>query len=227
MVCAFSNRALDLGFEAGSKKIKNNRKKFLQALKINYKDLVCMRQVHRAKIMQIRVKDKGKGALGRIDAIANCDAMITREKNIPVAALTADCLPVFLYDKEKSAIAIVHAGWRGTYRNIAQKAVNLMRNKFKSKPKDVIVAFGPAIRSCCYEVGKEFKRYFPNKIIKRSDKFFLDLVDVNKKSLIELGVKINNIIDSKICTSCSNQDFFSYRKEGSSVGRMMSVAMLR
>lgn len=102
-----------------------------------------------------------------------------------------------------------------------------MREKFNTDPKDLYVGFGPVIRDCCYEVTEEFVDFFTFGLVKRDNRYYLDLVRINKRQLLSLGIREVNIFDPKICTSCNNKDFFSYRKEGSSCGRMLSVMMLR
>ncbi len=205
-----------------------NRKNFLEGLGIDYRDLVCTKQAHGSSVKYIREADKGKGALSYDNAIFDTDALITDKKNVPLSIFTADCLPVFLYDSKTPGIGLVHAGWRGSQENITVKAVKLMQEKFNTKLEDLYASFGPAIRDCCYEVGKEFAEYFSSEcLINRDGRYYLDLAGINKKQLLAGGVQDKNIFDSKICTSCRSEDFFSYRKEGSGCGRMMSVMMLR
>lgn len=194
LICAFSNRGLNLGL-----KNLDNRRKFLEKLEINYKDLVCLKQVHGDGIVLVRKKDKGK-------MISKKDALITGEKNLPIAVFTADCLPIFLYDIKGKVICLIHAGKRGTEKEITKKTVFEMIREYNTEPGDLWAGFGPAIRSCCYPI---------------------DLIRENFNQLIKLGVKRKNISDSKFCTSCGNDKFFSYRKEGNLCGRMMSVMMLK
>jgi hypothetical protein len=94
------------------------------------------------------------------------------------------------------------------------------------QPKDISVAFGPAIGVCCYEVSKDFQDYFPNEVVSREGKYYLDLKRVNKEQLREQGIEEKNIHDSDICTCC-NHDYFSYRREGKQTGRMISLMLLR
>ena len=205
----------------------NNRRYFLEGLGIDYRDLVCAKQVHDTKVSYVGPEDQGKGALYYDTAIDSTDALITDKKNIPLAIFTADCLSIFLYDPKVPAIGLVHAGWRNTKENITARTVQSMEGKFNTKPKDLYASFGPAIRGCCYEVGREFKQFFLPDLIERGRHYYLDLVKINKKQVLDSGVREINIFDSKICTSCQNEGFFSYRKEGNSCGRMMSVMMLR
>jgi hypothetical protein len=204
-----------------------NRKEFLASLGIDYRNLVCAKQVHSNKVAYVCEKDRGKGALSYGSAIADTDALITDRKNLPLAIFTADCLSIFLYDAKTAGIGLVHAGWRSTREKITTKTVKFMQKKFNTRPADLYVGFGPAIRDCCYEVGKEFQKYFTYGLKLQDARYYLDLVAINKKQLLDLGVPELNLYDSCTCTSCQNDALFSFRKEGDSCGRMMSVMMLK
>lgn len=224
-LAAFSAGRLDLGFHHNPH-LKKNRSTFLGKLKMPLKGLVCVRQVHGNRIYFATKEDKGSGALDYNSAIRGYDGIVSEEKHLPLAVLTADCLSIFLLDIKHRAAAIVHSGWRGTKDAVALSALSMLRDKFSSQPKDVLCGFGPGIRACCYEVGPEFKDYFSSELVKRKGKIFLDLASANLRQILEGGVPKKNITDSAICTSCQNKDFFSYRKEGLRAGRMMSVIML-
>ena len=183
-----------------------NRNYFLSNLDIGYRDLVCAKQVHGSCVRYAKEEDRGKGALSYDSSVTDTDALITDRKNLPLVIFTADCLSIFLYDPTTSAVGLVHAGWRSTRENIVTKTVQLMQQQFNSQTSNLYVGFGPAIRGCCYEV---------------------DLLGINKKQLLDLGVRETNIFDSNICTFCQNEDFFSYRKEGTACGRMIAVIMLK
>lgn len=205
----------------------DNRKSFLEGIGIDYSSLVCAKQVHASGIQYIDASHKGRGALDFDSSIDNTDAFITDQRNIPLAVFTADCLSVFLYDPQKPAIGLVHAGWRGTKEKIAVKTIKKMREEFKTKPEELKVFFGPLNRQCCYEVGEDFQDIFKDGLLYRNQGYYLDLIQVNRIGLLSAGVLEKNIRDCDICTSCSNSDFFSYRKEGKSCGRQMSVIMLK
>jgi copper oxidase (laccase) domain-containing protein len=186
LLIAFNNRNLDL-------------EEFLERVGIKRDELFYLDQVHGDGVIVVKKKDrKGK--------IPKKDALITAEKNLPIGVFTADCLPVFLYDIKRKVIALIHAGRKGTEKEITKKTILKMKKEFRTNPKDLKVVFGPAIRSCCYEI---------------------DLIGSNINQLIQVGVNKENIFDSGICTSCRNEEFFSYRKEGKFCGRMLSVMMLR
>lgn len=204
-----------------------HRAEFLNPLEIDYRKLVCAKQIHGNFIRYVQEYDRGSGALSYDTALVDTDAFITNKSNVPLAIFTADCLPIFLYDMYNHAIGLIHAGWRGSRNNIVTKAVTLMQEKFNTATLYLHAFFGPAIRDCCYEVGEEFNGFFEEGIKKRDDRYYLDLMGINKNELLVLGVKEENMVDSKICTSCRNDDYFSYRKERKDCGRMMSVMMLK
>lgn len=228
LVCAFSQRAcgnMSL-FYGDTKDSLNNRRDFLNNLGIDYRDLVCAQQIHGSNIKDIKEEDRGRGALSYTDAIASTDAFITDKKNLPLAIFTADCLSLFLFDPITPSVGLIHAGWRSTKEAITTQAIQLMKEKFSTPAEDLRVGFGPAIRNCCCQVGEEFNNFSPEDIVKRNGYYYLDLIQINKKQALELGVKDKNIIDCRICTSCQNKEFFSYRREGDICSRMMSVIML-
>ncbi len=204
-----------------------NRENFLSPLGINYRDLICAKQIHGKNVAYVTEASKASGALDYDSSVNNIDAFATDKKGLPIAILTADCLSVFIYDPSKPAIAIVHAGWRSTEVNICDETVKFMQQKFNSQPDRLLVGFGPSIRSCCFEVENNFKSNFTFGLIQRDNRVFMDIALINQRQLINSGVQEKNIFDPKICTFCDNQNYFSFRKKADQAGRMISVIMLR
>lgn len=153
-----------------------------------------------------------------------------------LAIKTADCLPVFIVDHVHSAIAAVHCGWRGTGLKLIQKVVQRMQAEFGSQPKDLQVGMGPSIEQKCYEVGEDVranflatnisaKEFFP--VSQKPGTFYLDLKSVNKKLLLEMGIRFDNIFSIDKCTFCE-ADLFSYRREQQEAGRLLNfIAILK
>ncbi len=204
-----------------------NRREFLGSLGIDPASLVCGRQTHSANIRLVTENEKGRGALDQAQALPDTDALITSCNLLPLAVFTADCLSVFLYSRSPAAIGIVHAGWKGTRQRIAALTVLAMAKKLDVPPSGIKAAFGPCIRDCCYQVGHEFKEYFDSGLRQKGRELYLDLAELNRSQLIDSGVSPGNIDDSGACTCCRNGEFFSFRREGESAGRMMSVIMLK
>jgi len=229
LTAAFSNRACgNMSFNYGNTLDSlANRRNFLEKRKIDYNNLVCGKQVHSARVKRVELAHKGLGVLSYETALEDTDAFITNEKNLPLAIFTADCLSVFLFDPQTRSIGLVHAGWKGTQDCIAQKTLDLMKKEFAVRPENVLAGFGPAMRSCCYEVEKDFSDKFPRNTLQRGKSFFLDLIAANREQLGFGGVQLVNMFDCMVCTSCQNAEYFSFRQENSLSGRMISVMMLR
>jgi polyphenol oxidase len=204
----------------------DNRKKFLTELGIPWRDLICAKQVHGDNIGIVGKSDLGRGALNYEQSFDSTDAFVTAEKNVPLGIFTADCLPVFIFDPIKKVIAMVHAGWRSSHKGITAKVVNIMHNYFGVQPADILLWVGPAIGRCCYQVGEEFRDYFPDSVVKKDNAYFLDLINVNFRQAIAQGVLPANLDAFSHCTFCHNQEYFSFRRQGQDSGRCMSVIML-
>jgi polyphenol oxidase len=194
------------------------KKSFLRALSIDLERMIFPQQVHADSVM---IVDDSSASY------QEADALVSASKNVPLAIVTADCLPVFLYCPDKEVIALVHAGWKGLRLGIISKTIDRMQTVFQAPPRDLQIAIGPAIHTCCYEVGSDVAREFPAEFMNiRTGRTYLDLSAVAIAEACALGVSRENIIDSQRCTACENEHFFSYRQEGNAAGRMASFIML-
>ncbi|OGS45871.1 MAG: hypothetical protein A2539_05345 [Elusimicrobia bacterium RIFOXYD2_FULL_34_15] len=173
-------------------KIQKNRKEFLKT-QFGIKNLICATQTHSDNIEIVTEKDLNR----KFYAV---DGFITNKQNIPIAVFTADCLPVFIYDKVKDIIGIVHAGRIGLEKQIIKKSIGILKEIFHSNSKDILVAIGPHIKKCCYDV---------------------DLDKAAKKQINGLGIK--NISIADVCTH--ENSFFSYRRDKTEK-RMLSLIMM-
>jgi hypothetical protein len=157
-----NDRVLNLGFTDwdARARVLENRKKFFHALGADKLRAVTLRQIHSDAVH--RVDSSNAGAKGEPQG----DALFTRDPGILLVVQTADCIPILLADTKRRAIAAIHAGWRGTLRRIAAKALGRMQMEFGTRPEDVVAALGPGIGRCCYEVGsdvaRDFDAQFPN-----------------------------------------------------------------
>ncbi|MFZ5800056.1 MAG: peptidoglycan editing factor PgeF [Candidatus Omnitrophota bacterium] len=225
-IAVFSDRYKDLGFSAGED-LRPNRREALKNSGIDFRRLVCAGQIHGKRILCVDRNYAGKGALSLKGRLEGVDGFITRQEELPLAVFTADCLSIFILDPKTRAVGLIHAGWRGTRAGIATKAVEMMRKRFCSRAEDLFIGFGPAIRKCCYEVGREFGKLFSYGLIKRNEEYLLDLIACNRLQLRKTGVKEKNIFDSRLCTGCEKKRFFSFRREKEKAGRMISAIMLK
>ena len=154
-----AKRVLNLGFTDGDRHahVDENRRRFVSALGRADTPLVTLRQIH-SDVAHIISKAPAQSPKG--------DAIATSVPGLLLAIQTADCIPILLVDPRHRAVAAVHAGWRGTLARVAAKMLGRMQMEFATRPAEVVVAIGPGISQCCYEVGpdvvKEFAAQFPN-----------------------------------------------------------------
>jgi len=177
------------------------------------------KQIHGDDILDV------KGAVSSAKVCPDADAYITHEKNLPIAIRTADCVPVFIFDPTHRVIGLAHAGWRGTYKAIAVKTVQKMQQQYATQPSELKILIGPSIRECCYQVGEEFRDYFPAHTKDRGGYLYADMVSSNRDQLIQGGALPDNIYDSGLCTCC-NKNYFSFRRDAKNAGRMVSLMMM-
>ncbi len=231
LICAFSKRIFnyDLRILSGrkekTKRIKA-RKKFFESLKIVPENSIFLEQPHKANVLKATANERGRGFLNPKNSVPGYDAALTNEPEVALCLLTADCLPMIFFEPRRKIIGIAHAGWRGSFAKIALRIVKQICQQFQSSPADINVYIGPGIRECCYEIGADFKRKFPSAIVQKKDNLYLDLAKANINQLIAAGVKRRNIFDAHLCTSCKNDEFFSYRC-GDEHKRMLTVVMLK
>jgi polyphenol oxidase len=142
-----------------------------------------------------------------------------------VGVKTADCLPILLVDARHRTVAAVHAGWRGSVSRIVQKAIEAMAARWGTRPEDLHAALGPAIGSCCYEVGPEVALQFAELFPERRDldqRTHIDLEEANRRQLVALSVNPVRIYSAGLCTFCDAGQFHSFRRDGDAAGRMIS-----
>ncbi len=153
------------------------------------------------------------------------DGVITKRQGILIGVQVADCVPILLYDKKKQVTGAVHAGWRGTSGGILKIALMTMMEKFCSSAPDILIAIGPSIKSCCYEVGHEVAAAVEKTSggtdysARKGEKYFIDLPSANKHQAFSLGIPPENIWLSGECTSCRPEKYSSYRFEKGAAGR--------
>ena len=222
-------RGYNLSLSSGDKQTAiTNRKDLFQRLSIPSHRAIFARQVHGSDIISVSQSDTDNHPGASDHIIGECDSLITDKKNILLCIQTADCLPIFLYDPVRQVIALAHAGWRGTEKQILTKTIQSLSGVYNSKPEDIIISFGPGIHSCCYEVSSSFQDIFSEpSLIRRGEGHFLDLIQENSLQAKSLGIQEGHILtESSVCTACNMDRYFSYRKEGDSSGRMISYLAL-
>lgn len=196
--------------------VDKNRQTVANIMEYKDEDLVYMNQIHGNNV---QIVDKNSPKI-----IENCDGIITKEKNLPLMVMVADCIPILFFDEIQGVIAAVHAGRNSTFLKIAQITANKMINELGCNVNNIKVIFGPSIQSCCYEVSDELlaivKTSFGEKYCIGKN---IDLQGINIMLLEEVGIRHINV--SNICTKCSNEPYFSFRKNPKT-GRFSGVISL-
>ena len=205
----YSSLNCGLGSNDSEKNILDNLSIVTKKIGINKNNLFLMNQTHSNKVVII---DESNKNIQRVDA----DALITKNKNIAISVLTADCVPILIYEKKNNIVACVHAGWRGAINGIVE---NTLKQIIKiNKNNDIYVAIGPCIGLKNYEVDKKFYNEFFRKD-KTNEKFFF--LTKNDKFLFDLRKYINfkvtkfdvNYVENiELDTYEEKEKFFSFRR---------------
>ncbi|MGM0472151.1 MAG: peptidoglycan editing factor PgeF [Bacillota bacterium] len=228
---------LNLGFDPADQRehVVENRRRICQILGIDHRKLVAQEQTHSDNIEIVTKDDCGRGALTKQTEIKNTDALITNQRQVPLMAFGADCVPLLMLDPQQEVIAVCHGGWRGTVKKIAQQTVQQMRDEFAVQPKNLLVGIGPSIGPCCYEVDEQVIKPLQQAFIdwqdlvtaKGAGKWQLNLWQANSQQLQELGVLKENIIISGACTACNPNYLYSYRAADDKTGRLATLIQLK
>ncbi|WP_241657852.1 peptidoglycan editing factor PgeF [Anaerobacillus alkaliphilus] len=207
-----------------------NREALAAELGIPLSNWVFADQVHGNNIKKVCKEDVGAGSLSLETAVKDTDGLYTREKNVLLASLYADCVPLYFYSTSANIVGLAHAGWKGTVGEIGPKMIRIWVEDEKIPLETIYVAIGPSISQRCYEVDDyvidrvrkivQNENLAPYKEIATS-KYLLDLKELNKQLLLNMGVNANHIFTSNYCTFNEKALFFSYRRE-QKTGRMMS-----
>lgn len=213
----------------GSKDSKKNILKNLnyvsKKMLVNKENLILMNQTHSARAIEIKKNNYKKKI--------NSDAIITKVKGLVLGVVTADCVPIILYDLKNQVVGCIHAGWKGAIADIIKNTVKKIK-KYNSH-SEIFACIGPCIGKKSYEVDlifyKKFLKkssknrvYFSNK--SKSKKLF-DLRKFVADKLKELKVKVDHV---ELDTYVEKTNFFSFRRshklKQNDYGRCISVIRL-
>ena len=202
-------KSLNLGFASkdSSEKVKKNFRIFCDAFGVSENKLAVTSQIHEDEIKEVKNIDE-------FTVFNNVDGLVTNVPGVTLATFHADCLAVYMVDPKKKAVGLAHAGWKGTVKNIAGKLACKLESTYGCDKNNLICALGPSIGSCCFEVSNDVIEIFrgldiPETYLKNKNK--IDLPEVNRRLLLNEGLKDENIIKSDICTMCFKDLLFSHR----------------
>lgn len=231
---------MNLSFTRGDDidKVKENYRRFFDAVGFALNNMVMSDQIHETDIMKIdekkinEINEESKGIEDRV--CKNIDGLITNLPNVPLVTFYADCVPLYFVDTVNKAIGLSHSGWRGTVKGMGIKTVEAMVREYGSNPENIVAVVGPSICQDCYEVSKEVvdefhKEYYDKFDVssiyyeKENGKMQLNLWEANRQILLLAGLKSENIVISNVCTSCHSDLLFSHRKTNGKRGNLIAV----
>ena len=220
--------SLNVGGTVGDsrERVLENRARSLQALDIDPGCVYDSWQVHGSRI---QVVDR---PLPAGQELAKADGLITSTERVALMMRFADCVPILLFDPDRSAIGLAHAGWRGTVKDVAGEIVREMVRKFGSEPERLIAGIGPSIGPDHYEVGEEVVEAVlasqgldsTEVLVSRRGRTYFDLWRSNQLLLEAAGVRTAEV--AGVCTACHVEDWFSHRAENGKTGRFAAIIQL-
>ena len=200
----------------------------LMAAAVGASRAVLLTQVHGAEVVIVREGETPH------DGKPQADVILSNAAAVAIAVKAADCVPLLIGDRTTGTVAAVHAGWRGTASGAAVAAVDALEREFGSNRADLVVAIGPSIGPCCYEVGSDLvdafaaaghERYLIDRwfMTPRGGKMRLDVPGSNRDQLILAGVREENVHAAALCTAEHLDLLTSYRAEKERAGRIAGV----
>ncbi len=219
--------SLNTSFTVGDdeKNVHENLKRIANALGYDESDIVCSNQTHSTVSRKVTSDDKGTGVF-KEKFSEPADAIMTSDEDVLLLVRSADCTPVLLWDKDNTAVAAIHSGWKGTLENIIGATVKSFCESYGVAAKNICAAIGPCISKESFEVGEDVAKMFADKgygsfIDRDYEKPHIDLVAICKSQLEKEGVA--NIDVSGECTKINNAKYFSHRAQGIKRGLLCAV----
>ena len=215
----FSGRGcegLNLSFKVGDdpNDVRKNRELLLGTLGLREDEFARPEQVHEGVVLRADAPGEYK----------NADGLVLSKPGLWTAVLVADCVPVFCFTEDFSAVGLAHAGRKGTRAGITGNLIKQVKLAFHLAASQIIMALGPSIGPCCYELDLTTASHLPQQFItEREQRVFFDLWSANAAQGMEEGISEENIVLPPACTCCQQDAFFSYRAQRDKAGRQMAI----
>lgn len=221
--------SMNLSFTRGDDPaaVTENFRRFCTAIGVEMEKVVVSAQTHTDNVYNVTSADCGRGVT-RERGYTDIDGLITDEPGVVLCTQYADCVPLFFVDPVRRVVATSHAGWRGTAAGIGAVTVERMVSDYGCRREDILVGIAPSIGKCCFEVDTPVYDAFCKVPVFNeecftahpNDKFHIDLWEVNRRHLLNVGVKAENITVTDLCTKCHSDVFWSHRVTGDARGSL-------
>ncbi len=225
----FSSLNMGLSTRDDPQSIKENYKIILTALGVEDRARYMTKQVHSDQIFVVT-----DPATIKENFVPDYDGLLTNRDDVVLMTYYADCVPLFFYDPVKRAGGVVHSGWKGTAKQIGKRMVERMVAVYGSNPRDIRAGIGPSAGICCYEIGPDVIASFSwLQTLKcyirptRENHYKIDLKGINKYILEDAGLLPENIEVSSLCSMCTPELLYSYRRQRPYNGLMSAIFALK
>lgn len=229
--------SMNMAFNRGDRPyaVIENYKRLCASAGFEYESLVASAQDHHTVVRAVTAKERGIGIYRPRD-MESVDALVTNDPEVTLVTYYADCTPLFFIDIVHRAVGLAHAGWKGTVGRIGTEVLKKMEECYATGPQDVVVAIGPAISGCCYEVNPPCAQEFLKMTDLQTDKFVfkaenqkykVDMIEANRQILVQAGVIPGNIFISDLCTKCNSDLLWSHRATRGHRGTMCALLALK
>ena len=205
--------------------VKEHRLLLAQELNIDINRFTYIHQHHSDILMEVTSNDIGKGRDSFEDGLY-CDALYTKEKGVPLCIFHADCVPIFFVDETKDVVGIIHAGFKGTMKHIAYKAIKELIEKENINKENLRFYIGPFRMAKSFEVDEQTKATIIEAGFEEAikDGRFCNGY-ANRLDLYKLGIKKEQITCAEMDTYSDDRFYSAYQK--TPVGRLVSLIVLK
>ncbi len=221
--------SMNLSFTRGDDPVlvRENFRRFCRAVGVDSHDAVVSAQEHHTVVYNATAADCGRG-VWRERGYTDIDGLLTDEPHVVLFTQYADCVPLFFVDPVKRVVGTAHAGWRGTAAKMGAVMVERMVADYGCRREQIVAAVGPSIGPCCFEVDEPVRLAFAEAMAfakectrqKGAGKSHIDLWEINRRTLLEAGVKAEHITVTDLCTRCHPDVFWSHRVTGPQRGSL-------
>lgn len=230
---AFSNKSDgNMSYLWGEKDaVLQNRTRFFQKNNLGPDQAVMMHVIYGDQFAEIAKADLKKGIYD-LDSAPKVDAFITKEPNITLCLLTADCLPIIFYDLSQNVLALAHLGWQGTNLKLSQKVIRTLIEKYSCNPQDIKVIIGPGIHKESYILKKPIAQqsnpdWQPYLKAQGNDKISIDLTGYNTRQIKTLGITSIEVTPQDTFQDMNQYSHLRSVQTDETEGRFMTIATLK
>ncbi len=227
----YASMNLSLTRDDSRENVLRNYRIFFDAAGLDIGRAVLVNHEHGSNIVRVDSSNAGQGLFK--EPLPFCDGLITNDPAAILVTLHADCGCCYLFDPVNRAIGLAHAGWKGTYRRVAESLAKSMAREFSSRPDKMLAALGPCICKECFEVDEgiadDFVSEFQYESLKKPGKPGKAYVNLESALILQLcsaGIPPENISSMGLCTYERSDLLYSYRRDKGMTGAMIGYLLL-